>query len=80
MVDVESPPNAILRRPWLHMVKVVSFIYHQLVQCPTPTGTANIRGNQAMSRTISAIARKKSKWKPKITKTVSDEDLPVRKK
>ena len=33
-----------------------------------------------MSRTIFAIARKKSGWKPKTTKAVSDEDLLAEKK
>ena len=31
MVDVESPYNAILGKPWLHMMKVVPSTYHQLV-------------------------------------------------
>ena len=31
VVDVESLHNAILGRPWLHMLKTVSSTYHQLV-------------------------------------------------
>ena len=31
VVDIESPHNAILGRPWLYMMKVVSSTYHQLV-------------------------------------------------
>ena len=36
--------NAILGRPWLHMIKVV--LSNQLLQYPTPTGMADIRGDQ----------------------------------
>ena len=32
VVDVESSHNAILGRPWLHLMKVVPSTYHQLVQ------------------------------------------------
>jgi len=45
VVDVESPHNVIIRRPWLYMMKVVSSTCHQLVWNPTPTGTADIRGD-----------------------------------
>jgi len=57
---MESSHNAILEKSWLHMMKAVPPTYHQLMQYPTPIGTADIRGDHAMSRTISSIARKKS--------------------
>ena len=79
VVDVESH-NAILGRPWLHMMKVVPSTYHQLVRYPTSTGTTDIRGDQATSITISAIARKKSGWRPKTAKAVSNKDFPTGKK
>ena len=60
LVDVEFSHNAILRRPWLHMMKVVSSADHQLVQYPTPVGAADIRGDQTTTRTIPAVAQKKS--------------------
>jgi len=62
------------------MMKAVSSIYYQLVRYPTLTGTADIRGDQAVVRTISAVAYKKSGWKSKIAKAVSVESLPGRKK
>jgi len=61
-------------------MKAVPSTYHKLVRYPTPIGTTDIRGDQAMSRTISAIARKKFGWKLKIAEAVSDKDLPTRKK
>ena len=42
VIDVESAPNTILERPWIHIIKVVPSIYHQLLQYPTPSGTAEI--------------------------------------
>ena len=59
MMDIESPNNAILERSWLHIMKVVPSIYHQLVQYPTLTGTVDIKGDQATARTISVVAQKK---------------------
>ena len=61
-------------------MKAVSSTYHQLVRYPTPTGTTDIRGDQAISRTISAIARKKYGWRPKTAKATFNEDLPTGKK
>ena len=71
VVNVESSHNAIHGRSWLHMMKVIPSTYHQQVWYPTLTGTTDIRGYQAMSRTIFVIARKKFGLKPKITKAVS---------
>jgi len=77
---MESPHSAILGRLWFHTMKVVPYTYHQLVRYPTPTGMFDIREDQAISRTIFAISRKKSGWRTKIAKAVSDEDLSVGKK
>jgi len=41
------------------MMRAVSFT-DQLLKYPTPSRMANIRGEQAMTRTIAAVARKKS--------------------
>ena len=60
MVDVESPYNAILGRPWLYIVKVVLLTYHQLLCYFTPTETTDIRGDQAAARTIFIVVEKKS--------------------
>ena len=35
VIDMESPLNLILRRPWIHMTKVVLSSYHQLLRYPT---------------------------------------------
>jgi len=79
VVGVESPHNAIFKRSWLHMMKAVPSTYHQLVRYPTPTGTTDIKGDQAATRTISAVAHK-SGWKSKIAKAVFEESLLERKK
>jgi len=60
LVDVESLHNTTLRRPWLYMMKFVPSTYHQLVWYPTPTGTTDIRGDEAAAKTISVVAQKKS--------------------
>ena len=80
VVDVESSHDAILGRPWLHMIEDVPSTYHQLVRYPTLTGTIDIRGDQAATRTISAVAQKKSGWKSKTANAVPEESLLERKK
>jgi len=45
-------------------MKVIPSSHPQVQWYPTPTGTADIRGDQAMSRIIAVIA-KKSSWVPK---------------
>jgi len=40
----------------------------------------DIRVDQAISKTITAISRKKSVWRPKTAKATSNEDLPTGKK
>ena len=45
VVDVKSSHNTILGRSWLHVMKVVTSTYHQMVWYPTPTRTADIRGD-----------------------------------
>ena len=56
MVDMEFPHNAILRRPWFHMMRAVLSTYNQLVQYLTLIGTINIRGDQAATKIISTAA------------------------
>ena len=73
---MESSHNTILRRPWLHMMKFIPSTYHQLVRYLTPTGTTDIRGDKAMSKTISAIASKKSGWRPKTAKIAPTKIFP----
>ena len=80
ILDVEPPHNSISGRPWFHMMKVILSIYYQLLRYLTPTGTADIRKDQVVVRTISALAQKKLGWKLKTTKAISEEDLPDRKK
>ena len=62
ILDVPSPYNTILERPWIHMMRAVSSIHHQLPKCPTSSGMANIRGDQALARTVVAATRKRSGW------------------
>ena len=53
------PHNAILRRLWLNMMKVISSTHiPPIVRYPTPTGMADIRGYQVTARTISLIGRR----------------------
>ena len=62
------------------MMKVVPSSYHQLLQSPTLSETADIRGNQAMSWGIAIIAQKKSVWMAKNTRVASNQSHPLEKK
>jgi len=52
ILDVPSPYNAILGRPWIHMMRAVSSTHHHLLKYPTLSGMANIRGDQVMARKL----------------------------
>ena len=56
ILDVPSPYNTILGRPWIHMIRVVPSTHHQLLKYSTPFGKANIGGDQTMVRTAAAVA------------------------
>ncbi|XP_026416462.1 uncharacterized protein LOC113311886 [Papaver somniferum] len=45
VVDVESPYNALIGRPWVHGVKGVASTYHQMIRFPMPSGIGEIRGS-----------------------------------
>ena len=60
VADLKSPHNAIFGRPWLHMMKVVPSMYHQMVRYPTPTETTHIIRDQAATKAISAVVQKRS--------------------
>nr|XP_023876335.1 uncharacterized protein LOC111988777 [Quercus suber] len=71
MVDVFSPYTAILGKPWLHTLGVVSSTLHQKVKYPSGGQVLEILGNQAMARQcmIAAIQHR-----PKIGTSAKAED------
>jgi len=62
------------------MMRAVPSTHHHLLKYPTPSGMANIRGDQTMARTVAAVARKRSGWMPKASRAELNEDSPVDKK
>ena len=72
VVDVFSPYTAIMDRPWLHFLGVVSSTLHQKVKSPSGQ-MLEIVGSQSMARQclIAAI-----KHKPEInTSAIKENDL-----
>ena len=65
VIDWEFPRNTILERPWIHMMKVVPSSYHQLLSYLTSMGITDIRGDQAIPRSIAVVSQKKSGWTTK---------------
>ena len=60
VVDAFSPYTAIMGRPWLHSLGVVSSTLHQKVKYPSGGQVLEIVGNQSMARQclIAAIQHK----------------------
>ncbi|XP_070054258.1 uncharacterized protein [Nicotiana tomentosiformis] len=63
VVDVDMGYNIILGRPWIHEMKVVPSMYHQLPKFPTPEEIKQIRGDQPAAREMNAISFSSSKGK-----------------
>ncbi|XP_026440718.1 uncharacterized protein LOC113339700 [Papaver somniferum] len=50
VVDVASPYEAIIGRPWIARIKGVASAYHQRLRCPTYKGIAEVVGDSQASR------------------------------
>ena len=50
VVDAYSPYMAIVARPWLHALKVVSSTFYQKVKYPSNGQVKETVGNQSMAR------------------------------
>ena len=48
VVDAYSPYTAIVARPWLHALEVISYTLHQKVKYPSNDQVKEIVGNQSM--------------------------------
>ncbi|XP_075082083.1 uncharacterized protein LOC142166775 [Nicotiana tabacum] len=67
VVDNDMGYNIILERPWLHEMKGVPSIYHQLLKFPTPERDKQIIGDQPITREMNAISVSNSKGKENAT-------------
>ncbi|XP_023894423.1 uncharacterized protein LOC112006372 [Quercus suber] len=50
VIDCSSTNNAILGRPTLNLLKVVTSTYHLMIKFPTEYGVREVRGNQMAAR------------------------------
>ncbi|XP_026400328.1 uncharacterized protein LOC113296220 [Papaver somniferum] len=55
VVDVESPYNALIGRPWMHSILGVASTFHQCIKFPLPQGIGIIRGDTIESRNCQEI-------------------------
>ena len=56
VVDAYSPNTAIVAKPWLYALGVVSSTLHQKVKYPSEGIVEEIRGNQAIARQCMVVA------------------------
>ena len=72
VVDAYSPYTAIVAKPWLHTLGVVSSILHQKIKYPSGGKIQEILGDQTMARQcmIAAIRRK-----PEVESVTHREEL-----
>ena len=56
VVDAYSPYTAIVARPWLHTLEVVSSTLHQKVKYPSWGQVKEILGNQSVARQCLMVA------------------------
>ena len=50
VLDSPSAYNMIMGRPWIHDMRAVSSIFHQVIRFPTKWGVKEIKGDQQASR------------------------------
>jgi len=79
-MDIESPNNVILKRPWFHMMKSMTSTYHQLVRYTTLTGMTDIKEDQAATRILYIQSPKEVRLEIKDHQSNLEESLPEKKK
>ncbi|XP_026416040.1 uncharacterized protein LOC113311414 [Papaver somniferum] len=55
VVDVESPYNALIGRPWMHSILAVASTFHQCIKFHLPKGVGIIRGDTVESKSCQEI-------------------------
>ena len=55
VVDVDSPYNALIGRPWLDYILGVASTFHQSLKFPLPSGIGEIRGDTSEANTCNMI-------------------------
>ncbi|XP_026378885.1 uncharacterized protein LOC113273367 [Papaver somniferum] len=55
VVDVESPYNVLIGRPWLHGILGVTSTFHQCIKFPLPQGLGIIRGDPNLGKSCQEI-------------------------
>nr|XP_016442147.1 PREDICTED: uncharacterized protein LOC107767609 [Nicotiana tabacum] len=50
IMDQDTTYNTIIRRPWIHIMRVIPSILYQVIKFPTLWGIFSIRGEQRASR------------------------------
>ncbi|XP_026412169.1 uncharacterized protein LOC113307917 [Papaver somniferum] len=55
VVDVESPYNALIGRPWLHGILAVASTFHQCFKFSLPQGVGIVRGDTVESKSCQEI-------------------------
>ncbi|XP_026416109.1 uncharacterized protein LOC113311491 [Papaver somniferum] len=54
-LDIESPYNALIGRPWMHGILAVASTFHQCIKFPLPQGVGIIRGDTVESKNCQEI-------------------------
>ncbi|XP_070010294.1 uncharacterized protein [Nicotiana sylvestris] len=55
VIEGDMRYNALLRRPWIHNIRAVSSMLHQILKFPTPEGVKTVYGEQTAAKEMFAI-------------------------
>ncbi|XP_026416222.1 uncharacterized protein LOC113311623 [Papaver somniferum] len=55
VIDIKSPYNMLLGRPWVHTIKVVASTLHQCIRFPIPSGIGEIKGDVTRAKICNQI-------------------------
>ncbi|XP_026416663.1 uncharacterized protein LOC113312120 [Papaver somniferum] len=77
VIDIDSPYNALIVRPWIHGIKGIASTYQQAIRFPMPSGIGEIRGD--LKDAQDCIKKDVHNCEEKIRKKIEQKGRPAKK-
>ena len=77
IIEDLGPYHAIMGRPWLHSMKVISSTYHQMVSYSTNVGQVDLLSSQLAARQCHQLSIQEQKREKKSKDPPLEDQTPV---